>query len=54
MFYQILLTNSLLQENVWGSIWRICKWISGLQRLRTTEAFLLTGSLYLIHVPFIA
>ena len=54
MFYQILLTNSLLQENVWGSIWRICKWIPGLQRLRTTEAFLLTGSLYLIHVPFIA
>ena len=54
MFYQILLTNSLLQENVWGSIWRICKWIPGLQRLRTTEAFLLTGSLYLIQVPFIA
>ena len=55
MFYQILLTNSLLQENVWVSIWRSCKWILGLQGLRTTVAFLLTGCLYLrVCVPFIA
>ena len=46
MFCQILLTNSLLRENVWGSVWRICKWILGLQRSRTTEAFLLTGCLF--------
>ena len=28
----IKFSRLILQENVWRSVWRVCKWISGLER----------------------
>ena len=33
IFYQILSSQLILKGNLWRSVWRICKWISGLKGL---------------------